>query len=252
MENRHPALILLASGFGRRFGSNKLLQVYQGKCLYQHVLSHIREAAELLAEKGIGTELIVCTAYAEIEEALRAEQQPLHIVKNTDAAEGISASIRLGTQQAADLGCTDAVFFAADMPFLPSADIARYIEQYLYSGKSCAAMCGEGASNGTQQSSSAVQKNDAVRSAGVNGSRQKISGGGKEGERTGKRQEFLSNPGILSAAHFPELLQLSGEQGGMRVIRKYSMDTYFYQIEAEKLRDIDVPEDLPECGECKN
>lgn len=213
VENRRPALILLASGFGRRFGSNKLLQVYQDRPLYQHVLSHIRETAEILAEKGIGTEAIVCTAYEEIEAALRAEQQPLHIVRNTDAAEGISASIRLGTQQATALGCTDAVFFAADMPFLPSADIARYIEQYLYSGKSCAVMCGEAA---------------------------------------GKRQEFLSNPGILSAVHFPELLQLSGEQGGMRVIRKYSMDTYFYQIEAEKLRDIDVPEDLPECRECKN
>ena len=202
---RKTALILLASGFARRFGSNKLLRDLDGRPLYRHVLMQIEEAALRLRERGVKTEIIVCTAYPEIERELQREHEALHVFHNPDAAEGISASIRLGAEQAAALGCTDAVFFVADMPFLPSEDIARYIEQYLYSGKTCAVMCAS---------------------------------------EPGEKKQFFSNPGILSLRHLPELRGLSGEQGGMRVIGNYPEETYFYQIEAEKLRDVDTPEDL--------
>ena len=203
-QERKAALVLLASGFARRFGSNKLLQILNGKPLYLHVLSQMEQAAELLQEKGIRTEIFACTTYPEIERDLRDR---IHVFHNQFAGEGISASIRLGAKEAETLHCSDIVYFAADMPFLPAEDIARYIEQYLYSGKGCAVMCA----------------------------------------REGKvKKQFFSNPGILSARYIPELLQLSGEQGGMKVIRKYPESTYFYQIETEKLRDIDTPEDLPD------
>ena len=201
-QERKAALVLLASGFSRRFGSNKLLQILNDRPLYWHVLSQMEQAAELLLKNGIRTEIFVCTTYPEIERELWDRIRVFH---NQFAEEGISASIRLGAKEAEALHCSDIVYFAADMPFLPAEDIARYIEQYLYSGKNCAVMC--------------ARKN-------------------------GEKKLFFSNPGILSARHVPELLELSGEQGGMKVIRKYPESTYFYQIEAEKLRDIDTPEDL--------
>ncbi|MDO4265238.1 MAG: selenium cofactor biosynthesis protein YqeC [Eubacteriales bacterium] len=196
-NKRRPALVLLASGFGRRFGGNKLLHPFHGRPLYQNAVSRLQDAQKKLTDHSIQSELIVCTSYQEIEEQLSGSG--MTVVHNKEALEGISASIRLGVRKASELGCTDYAFFAADMPYLPSADIARFLLQYLCSEKSCGLMC------------------------------------------AGKK---LSNPGILSVSHAKELLGLTGESGGMRVIRNYPLDTYFYQIEEEKLKDIDVPEDI--------
>ena len=67
----------------------------------------------------------------------RVSLQP---VRNTHAAEGISASIRLGTEAAMNAGSDAAVFFAADMPALPPAEIRLFLKQFLASGKSFACM----------------------------------------------------------------------------------------------------------------
>ncbi len=120
------AAVVMASGFGRRYGGNKLLDLYHGRPLYHHVMEHVTDAC--------GTEnTVAVTQYAEIADEVRA--MGACAVMNTCAQEGIAASIRLGTEWAVKAGADAVIFFAADMPNLPSEEIRFYAEQFLASGK---------------------------------------------------------------------------------------------------------------------
>lgn len=105
--------VLLASGQGRRFGSNKLLRLVEGVPLY-------RRAMTTLAGAGLDR-LAVCSPYQEV---LRAGEElgflPLH---NPDGAEGISASIRLGLSRME--GMDGVLFSVCDQPFLTTNSIIR-------------------------------------------------------------------------------------------------------------------------------
>lgn len=120
------AAVVMASGFGRRYGGNKLLDLYHGKPLYHHVMEHVTGA--------FGTEnTVVVTQYPKIFEEVRA--MGADAVMNPCAQEGIAASIRLGTEWALKAGAEAVIFFAADMPNLPSEEIRFYADQFLSSGK---------------------------------------------------------------------------------------------------------------------
>ena len=118
--------VLMASGFGRRYGGNKLVDPYYGKALYLHALDHMTQA---LGKENI----IVVTQYEEILEQMR--QRGIDVVRNEQAAEGIAASIRLGTEQAMRRGADAVMFFAADMPYLPAEEIRLYARQFIDSQK---------------------------------------------------------------------------------------------------------------------
>ena len=123
--------VVMASGFGRRYGGNKLLDRYQDKPLYRHTLDHVRQA--------VGEEnTVVVTQYEMIRDQVR--KTGIDCVMNSQADEGIAASIRLGTQKALESGADAVVFFAADMPCLPAEEIRLYIRQFLASGKPCGCM----------------------------------------------------------------------------------------------------------------
>ena len=118
--------VLMASGFGRRYGGNKLLDQYHGKALYLHALDHIIQA---LGKENV----VVVTQYEEISEMTC--RLGTGLVWNDKANEGIAASIRLGTQKALSMGADAVIFFAADMPSLPAEEIRMYARQFLGSGK---------------------------------------------------------------------------------------------------------------------
>ena len=48
------ALIMLAAGNSRRFGSNKLLYEIEGKPMYQHILEKLMKVAEGIGKGEIG------------------------------------------------------------------------------------------------------------------------------------------------------------------------------------------------------
>ncbi len=118
--------VIMASGFGRRYGGNKLLAPYCGKPLYRHTLEHV--AAALGKENTI-----VVTQYPEIRDEVRS--MGIDAVMNPSADEGICASIRIGTQRAIDMKADRVMFFAADMPDLPAEEIAMFARQFAGSGK---------------------------------------------------------------------------------------------------------------------
>ncbi|MGN1031706.1 MAG: NTP transferase domain-containing protein, partial [Butyricicoccaceae bacterium] len=83
--------VLLASGFGRRFGSNKLLYELNGKPLYLHALDMLRQLSKRRID-GQEIRVVVVSQYEEIEtQACKLGAQAVH---NPDAGEGIAASVR--------------------------------------------------------------------------------------------------------------------------------------------------------------
>lgn len=54
--------------------------------------------------------------------------------------------------------------------------------------------------------------------------------------------ETPGNPAVFSRRYVPELLALSGDAGGRRVLNAHPEDIYCHPAQAEELRDLDQPE----------
>lgn len=111
------SMIYMASGFGRRFGSNKLLAELHGRALYRYGLETlIRAGRRLRQESGIDSRILLVSQYEEI---LREGEKLEEVVpvKNPVSSQGITASLRLGVEHSPQ--DTDAyLFFVADQPYV--------------------------------------------------------------------------------------------------------------------------------------
>ena len=110
--------IILASGYSRRMGKNKLLLQYRGKSLIQHTV-------EVITQCGF-SEVIFVAREEEIIEI--GNRKNLKVIKNENANKGISESIKLGVMNATQ---TDGyMFFTADQPFLDIDTIKELIYEF--------------------------------------------------------------------------------------------------------------------------
>lgn len=98
--------ILLASGYSRRMGQNKLLLKYRGKSLIEHTIETI--------EKCGFYEVILVAREEEIIDI--GNRYGLKVIINENALKGISESIKLGVRNAKET--KGFMFFMADQPFL--------------------------------------------------------------------------------------------------------------------------------------
>lgn len=262
--------VLMASGFGRRYGGNKLLDDLNGRPLYRHALDHIVQALGRDA-------LIVVTQYEEIFR--QAREMGLRAVMNDQAAEGISASIRLGTERALqdqicpalqDRTCLaprnqpspasrdqtfpelpdgaerpDPVilFFAADMPYLSAEEIRRYVRQFLWSGKTFGCMeagpehimTNPGAFRLGRVPSPLMETDvKSVRCLSADKKDRDHCGGFPGGEQ----ESPTDMPGGRTVAQM--LLSLHGDRGAMRIMKQYPHEIYRYQVPEKAVTDIDV------------
>lgn len=131
--------IFMASGYSRRFQGNKLLEPL-GRCpLYQYGFKQLQKGLQMASPRLTST-IVVVTAYDEIKEWCAA--QGAMVCSNNQAAEGISASIRIGVNAIK----RDAyAFFVADRPLLTARTIADFLVGFAASGHSLGAV----ACNGT-------------------------------------------------------------------------------------------------------
>lgn len=83
------AVIVLAAGAGKRFGSNKLLASIQGKPLYRHMLNKLKAFQAF--------PVYVVTGYEQIQ--TEAEELGIHVVENKQPELGISRSLKLGLKE---------------------------------------------------------------------------------------------------------------------------------------------------------
>lgn len=111
--------VLLASGSGSRFGSNKLLHEIQG-------IPMIRRAFAALPP-GLFDRAAVVSCYSEI--LALAEKHGYLSIPNPRAVEGQSVSLRLGLSQLLDM---DGVLFSVcDQPWLSRKSVERLLAQFL-------------------------------------------------------------------------------------------------------------------------
>lgn len=115
------ALVYLAAGNSRRFGSNKLLYEIDGKPMFRHTLERLSS----VAKTDEGCRLCVVTQYEQIADY--AEKIGAKAVLSPKSKDGISYSIKAGVLSAREAGADSAVFFVADQPFLTEKTILDFV-----------------------------------------------------------------------------------------------------------------------------
>lgn len=201
------SMIYMASGFGRRFGENKLLVPLNGRALYLHGLTHLAEAARILyRENGWECEILLVSQYPEIlENGARAVKAitgegniDLKCIENHKSQEGITASLKYGTLWARQ--DTDAfLFFVADQPYLESRTLADFADGFLKSGKKMGCVSHEG---------------------------------------------VFGNPCGFRSCCKEDLLSLEGDKGGKSLLKKAAGQVWTMEAEERELFDIDSRKDL--------
>lgn len=117
--------IILASGFSRRMGKNKLLLPYKGKLILKWV---IEGALDLKLDR-------VILVYKEEAVKKLCENLDVELIYNVDAVNGQSASVVKGVK-AADEFLGDYLFLMGDQPLLNVEEIRSMINAYKNSNKS--------------------------------------------------------------------------------------------------------------------
>ena len=112
------AIILMAAGIGRRFGSNKLLAPFRGRPLWEYAWERAVEA-----KKELGIQVLMVSGYQPLLQA--PEVIP---VCNDLPLLGASHTVRLGVKEAEGLGMQYAVFMVSDQPMLKTSSLKRLIE----------------------------------------------------------------------------------------------------------------------------
>lgn len=113
-------LVIMASGYGKRFGGNKLLAEYNGKKLYQC-------AVDTALQSGADS-IILVTQYKEICEDIRKKGLPIHCVWNDHPENGISESIKIGLKNClASEGCG---FMVCDQPELKADTLMKMLKSF--------------------------------------------------------------------------------------------------------------------------
>lgn len=215
------ALIMLAAGNSRRFGSNKLLYEIDGKPMYRHILEKLMVVTELLEKNEYESlercekqneesnriiaasdetvkrdncykKITVVTQYEEIEQTARKLGANVYINPHPD--EGISSSLKIGLK--ANLDADVCLFTVSDQPWLTTATIHQLITLQKNSGKGIACVSCEGK---------------------------------------------LGNPCIFTKKYYDVLLSLTGDKGGKSVITAHRDDTAVLKVnDVRELTDMDV------------
>jgi len=113
--------ILMAAGAGKRFGSNKLVALFEGKALYVR-------AMDAIPAQGFCA-VVVVTGCEDI--LAEAEERGFETVFNDRPEDGVSRTIRLGLERAAERGADAAMFMVCDQPRLTLESVAELVEAYL-------------------------------------------------------------------------------------------------------------------------
>lgn len=120
--------VVMAAGNGRRFGRNKLEAVFGGKTLLRRALEAV--PADRLAAVAVVTQYDGAAALAA--------EFGFHVLRNSRPEDGLSRTVRLGTEALAD--CDAILFQVADQPLLRRETVAALIDFYAHQPDCIAAL----------------------------------------------------------------------------------------------------------------
>lgn len=119
--NKH--IIYMAAGNSRRFGSNKLLHIYEGKPLYQHGLDMLSD----LCRNRPDCSFMVVSQYPEILEY--TGKKGICAVYSPDSSKGMSYTIKTAIGALENVKEEDFLLFVvADQPYLTAHTVTRILE----------------------------------------------------------------------------------------------------------------------------
>ncbi len=114
--------VIMASGFSRRMGENKLLLEYEGKTFIENTVGKILECGF--------DKVILVTSHKEVEQILEnyvKNRNDFLIVINKNPAFGLSESIKTGLKELRE--CDVCMFFTGDQPGLTLDTIKRILAE---------------------------------------------------------------------------------------------------------------------------
>ena len=110
--------LIMAAGNASRFGENKLTASFAGKSLFSLALAAI--PADAFAR------VTVVSQYPALLQ--ETEQAGFHAIRNDRPDDGISRTIRLGTEAMAD--CAGILYMVADQPLLRQETVLRIVQDW--------------------------------------------------------------------------------------------------------------------------
>lgn len=110
--------IVMASGFSRRMGENKLLMDFNGKTIIENTFEAV--------DKYDFNEVIVVSQYEEVLKI--AKKYQFNFVLNDNAQIGQSESIKLGIRNSGK--CDGYMFFVGDQPLINNDDVKELINEF--------------------------------------------------------------------------------------------------------------------------
>lgn len=225
-------LILLAAGCSRRFGSNKLLFELDGRPLYRHTLERVIEAAKMLTATGA----FDTTAYADADTAADTDAvmqfDSIHLYVVSQYEEILQDVTALAATASTDHFCIRAV---------SSPDSAKGISYSIRAGLTAAG------DDGLYFFFVADQPHltaDTICRF--------IRASAASGKPTGCvcHDNVPGNPAFFDSSLVPELMALTGDCGGKKVLHKHMENCFFYPLSDEKeLEDVDTHDFfIKDCG----
>jgi molybdenum cofactor cytidylyltransferase len=110
--------VILASGYGKRMGRNKLLMPFKGKPLVEHVIDEVL--------KCDFNDVILVAREEEVIEL--GKNKDLKIIINKEAHKGQSQSVKLGVLNSCEAEAY--MFFTGDQPFINKELIEKLITNF--------------------------------------------------------------------------------------------------------------------------
>lgn len=133
MENNFKlGCVVMAAGFGSRYGSNKLTAQLQGRSL---ILRTLEAIPDMLFDS-----VVVVTQYPEVERI--AKDFHFTVIYNNHPEYGLSYTIQLGLTSLQD--CDGVLFLVSDQPFLTQTSVAQLVALWKESPQSIAAVAHNG------------------------------------------------------------------------------------------------------------
>ena len=217
-------VIYMAAGNSRRFGSNKLLYLYEGKPLYRHGLELLLKLKQEMGEKLTVT---VVTQYPEILEEVqdifeRCGMAGMQAVFCEESRLGASYTIRAGIEavisqdpvsgqpkeEKSMIGEKDyLMFMVADQPHLTLDSVRKLIR--------AAVSREQAASSGPLEEECSCSETLSLCYGSTPG-----------------------NPCMFRADLIPELMTLTGDQGGRKVLKQRACK-YVDILDKRELEDVD-------------
>ncbi|MDO4448752.1 MAG: selenium cofactor biosynthesis protein YqeC [Lachnospiraceae bacterium] len=201
------SIVVLAAGNSRRFGSNKLLFPIDGIPMYLNTLQKVLQVQRKMKHRI--SSVILVTQYPEIKK--NAEALGTRAVWNPHPEQGISSSMKLGLLEA-----------IKENPHAPGLSACGEKDACLFLV--------------ADQPWIRTETIEALIQTFVNSERG-MAAAAKNGQP--------GNPCIFSGKYYPELLALTGDTGGKKVMKRYPEDVALLEVEDKKeLVDMDTPMDI--------